>query len=109
MSVNPLKVKPPPGLTGRSSATILGLFDGTAPAIGTPRSVPVAHDDSEMLGIWGELLDGFLDRGAARRFQRYAVGHAGYRWKPSLALVLPAEFSLDRPCHRRDLSVALEV
>jgi hypothetical protein len=70
---------------------------------------PIAVDDPEVLSVWSELLDGFLDCVAARRFQHYAVSRIGYRWKPKLALVLPAEFSLERPCHRRDLSVALEV
>ena len=55
------------------------------------------------------LLDEFMDRSAVHRFQHYAANHAGYRWKPKLALVLPKQFSLGRPTHRRDLSVALEV
>lgn len=62
-----------------------------------------------MLGVWSGLLDEFMDRSAVHRFQHYAANHAGYRWKPKLALVLPKRFSLGRPTHRRDLSVALEV
>jgi hypothetical protein len=59
--------------------------------------------------VWSGLFDEFMDRSAVHRFQHYAANHAGYRWKPKLALVLPKRFSLGRPTHRRDLSVALEV
>ena len=37
------------------------------------------------------------------------MSHAGYRWKPKLALVLPVDFSTERLAHLHDLTVALEV
>jgi hypothetical protein len=55
------------------------------------------------------LLDDFLNRRARHRFEHYAAIHAGYRWKPALALVLPSDFSTERPAHLRDLTVALEL
>jgi hypothetical protein len=67
------------------------------------------RDDPGAVGVWGRVLDEFLDRGADRRLRHYAACHAGHRWKPRLALVLPADFSLRRPSHVRDLSASLEV
>jgi Glycosyl transferase family 2 len=56
-----------------------------------------------------EILGGFHDRAAARRFRQCTGSCAGYRWKPKLALVLPDHFNARRLTHRRDLSVALEI
>jgi hypothetical protein len=69
----------------------------------------VRHEPDEIAAIWGELLDGFLDRCAVHRFRHFVESFAGSRWKPSIALVLPVEFALRRRAHRRDLAVALEV
>jgi hypothetical protein len=59
--------------------------------------------------VWEELFESFLDRRAAWRFRHHAESYADYRWKPRLALVLPASFALARATHRRDLATALEV
>jgi hypothetical protein len=78
-----------------------------------PTEVPgagsLAADDPRALEVWARLLDEFLDAGAARRLGNYAACHAGHRWKPRLALVLPEGFSLRRRSHLRDLAAALEV
>ncbi len=99
-------------LQGRSEgsvATRLRFHGSPVSAIKPPHFAELGSKDPEMLDVWSGLLDEFLDRRAAHRFQRYAVSHAGYRWKPKLALVLPEKFSVERVAHRHDLSVALEV
>ena len=109
MNSNAAVSKAPPGLSVGSEATALRLHDGTASAVDGPRFRVPPLDAPEMHGVWREILDEFLDRRAVHRFQYYAESHAGYRWKPKLALILPEDFSAERPAHRHDLSVALEV
>lgn len=58
---------------------------------------------------WADLTGDFLDSAAKRRLEHYLRAHAGHRWKPRIALVLPASFSAARPSHRRDLTAALEL
>ena len=97
------------GRSEGSDATRLRFHGSPVSAIKPPHFAELGSKDPEMLDVWSGLLDEFLDRRAAHRFQHYAVSHAGYRWKPKLALVLPEKFSVERLAHRRDLSVALEV
>jgi hypothetical protein len=97
------------GVSAGSEATVLRLHDAAAPAIKALSHGEIAREDSATLDRLRELLGRFLDRSAAERYERYAVTHAGYRWKPRLALVLPEEFSTERPTHLRDLTAALEV
>lgn len=92
-----------------ADASVLRLHEEEGPAIEAPRAGSLVCDDPRAIGVWGRVLEGFLNRAAARRLEHYAACHAGYRWKPSLALVLPAEFTTDRPAHLRDLAAALEV
>jgi hypothetical protein len=79
------------------------------PASETLSNSVVAQEPARSTDLLAKLLEDFLDRGAARRFAHYAVSHAGYGWKPSLALVLPRDFNAARQCHLNDLTVALEV
>jgi len=88
--------------------TVLRLHEAT-PLIRAPHFRSIAVEDPETLSVWRGLIDEFLDRNAGQRLRHYAEGHAAYCWKPRLALVLPEAFSAERPAHRRDLSVALEV
>ena len=97
------------GQSEGSDETRLRFHDSPVSAIKPPHFAELGSKDPEMLDVWSGLLDEFMDRSAVHRFQHYAANHAGYRWKPKLALVLPKRFSLGRPTHRRDLSVALEV
>ncbi len=90
-------------------ASVLRLHEEEDPAIEAPRAGSLVREDPRAIGIWGRVLDEFLNRAAARRLEHYQACHGGYRWKPSLALVLPAEFTPDRPAHLRDLAAALEV
>src|SRR5262245_38801223 len=69
----------------------------------------LAPQDPEALEVWGEILDAFLDRAAARHFRRFAEHGAGFLPRPRLALVLPEQFTLGRLAHRRDLAAVLEV
>ena len=55
------------------------------------------------------LLDMIEDRAASRRSERDRADRAGDRWKPTLGLVLPSGFSIERTTHRRDLEAALSV
>ncbi|RUL84935.1 glycosyltransferase [Tautonia sociabilis] len=81
---------------------------GDPPADG-PGVPTLATPTDEARALWAELLDAFHDRQAARRLSADTDPRAGYRWRPTLALVLPRDFSPDRLSHRRDLAVALEV
>jgi len=99
-------------LRGRSEGsdeTRLRFHDSPVLTIKPPHFAELGGKDPEMLRVWSGLFDEFMDRSAVHRFQHYAVSHAGYHWKPKLALVLPEEFSVERLAHRHDLSVALEV
>lgn len=57
---------------------------------------------------WGTLGE-FLDSRMQRRLEHYLRAHAGHRWKPRVALVVPSFFSLARPTHLADLTAALEL
>jgi len=97
------------GVSAGSEATVLRLHDAAAPTIGALSHGAIAREDTGTLDRLRELLGSFLDRRAAERYEHYAVSHAGYRWKPRLALVLPEEFSAERPAHLHDLTAALEL
>lgn len=88
---------------------VLRLHDVVAPAHEALRRNPTTVTNDASLGVSTEVLEDFLDRRASQRLQHYDESFAKSYWKPKLALVLPADFSADRPTHRRDLTVALEV
>ncbi|MEW4566840.1 glycosyltransferase family A protein [Tautonia sp. JC769] len=79
------------------------------PEDSSPPLPAIAATTAEAIALWTELLDAFFDRQAAVRLERETNQRAHHRWRPKLALVLPPEFSVDRPAHRADLAVALEV
>jgi hypothetical protein len=109
MSSKPVVPSASPARPGGSEPTVLRLHDATAGAIGSSGPPATAHDDPEAAGIWKALFEEFLDVRAVQRFHHYAESHSDYRWKPSLALVLPEGFSAERRAHLRDLAVAVEV
>ena len=112
-------MKAPSDLSAGTEATVLRLHGEKAsaidapgieaPALEAPRPGSLILDDPRALGAWNRALDDFVDRRAIHRLVHYAACHAGHRWKPNLALVLPAGFSMDRTAHLRDLAAALEV
>jgi hypothetical protein len=75
----------------------------------SPPLPAIAATTAEANALWAEILGAFFDRQAAVRLGRETNQRVDHRWRPKLALVLPPEFSADRPSHRADLAVALEV
>ncbi|WP_169978046.1 glycosyltransferase family 2 protein [Tautonia rosea] len=74
-----------------------------------PLRAAIAANTAEASILWTEILGAFFDRQAAVRLVRETNQRVHNRWRPKLALVLPADFSVDRPSHQADLTVALEV
>jgi hypothetical protein len=99
----------PRALSDAIEVSVLRLHAKRSSPIEIPGAGSLALDDPRALEVWGRLLDEFLDQGAARRLRHYSACHAGHRWKPKLALILPEGFSLRRATHLRDLATALEV
>lgn len=76
---------------------------------GFPLRPAIAANTAEATALWAEILGAFFDRQAAVRLVHETNPRVHNRWRPKLALVLPPDFSVDRPSHRADLTVALEV
>ena len=91
-----------------SEGSLLHLHDAAAPTTAALSQGAIAREDAGALDRLRGLLGGLLDRGTAKRYEHYAVSHAGYRWKPKLALVLPSGSPWDALATAR-LTVALEV
>ncbi|WP_152052669.1 glycosyltransferase family 2 protein [Tautonia marina] len=76
---------------------------------GFPLRPAIAANTAEATALWDEFFGSFFDRQAAVRLVHETNPRVHNRWRPKLALVLPPDFSVDRPSHRADLTAALEV